>query len=197
MKRHTSVVDYIESHEKWKEELLFLREICLDTELTETVKWGIPTYTINNKNVAGIGAFKNHIAIWFFQGTFLTDPHKRLINAQEGKTKGMLQWRFSAVEQINPKEVKEYLLEAIANEKVGKRIKVAQQKELIIPDELKQELKQNSALNNAYAQFTPFKQREFAEYIGEAKRETTRVKRLEKCTELIMQGIGLHDKYRK
>ena len=39
--------------------------------------------------------------------------------------------------------------------------------------------------------------REFAEYISEAKRETTKIKRLEKIIPMIQSGIGLNDKYKK
>lgn len=196
MKKFESVADFIDSQDKWKEELILLRDICLSTELVETVKWGIPTYTINKKNVAGIGAFKEHVAIWFFQGTFLKDEKKYLINAQEGTTKGLLQWRFKSIKEINPEEVKAYILEAIENEKAGKRIKVDRKKELILPDELKEALNKNPELQKAFESFTPFKKREFADHIREAKREATRIKRLEKCEQLILQGIGLHDKYR-
>ena len=196
MKKYDSVADYIEDQTKWKAELLFLREVCLETELEENLKWSIPTYTIKNKNVVGIGAFKNHVAMWFFQGTFLKDPYKKLINAQEGTTKGLLQWRFTSIEEMDPKEITEYLNEAIANEKAGKRIKIDRKKELVIPEELKAELEKDPKLNAAFETFTPFKKREFAEYIGEAKREATRLKRLEKCTGMILEGVGLHDKYR-
>jgi len=41
------------------------------------------------------------------------------------------------------------------------------------------------------------KQREYSEYISEAKRETTKVTRLKKITPLIEAGKGLHDKYKK
>jgi uncharacterized protein YdeI (YjbR/CyaY-like superfamily) len=49
---------------------------------------------------------------------------------------------------------------------------------------------------NFYA-LSKSKQREFAEYIAEAKREETKRKRLQKITLLIMHRIGLHDKYKK
>ena len=197
MKKYNSVTEYITNQDKWKAELIYLREICLETEMQETLKWSIPTYTVNGKNVAGIGAFKNHIAIWFFQGTFLSDPLKKLINAQEGTTKGLLQWRFTSVAEMNPAEIKTYIEEAIQNEKDGKRIKVDRKKKLIIPAELQAELDKDPSLKAAFDQFTPFKKREFTTHISEAKREATRIKRLNKCIPLIMDGIGLNDKYRK
>ena len=105
MKKVYSVEEYIESSDQWSEELTMLRTILLKTELVETVKWSIPTYTINNKNVIGIAGFKNYFGLWFFQGVFLKDEHQVLINAQEDKTKGQRQWRFK-----HKSEIKETLL---------------------------------------------------------------------------------------
>ena len=89
MKMAASVEEYIESEDTFAGGLVLLRDIMTSTELQETVKWGIPTYAINNKNVVSISAFKNHFGVWFFNGAFLSDPLHILINAQEGKTKGL------------------------------------------------------------------------------------------------------------
>jgi uncharacterized protein YdeI (YjbR/CyaY-like superfamily) len=43
------------------------------------------------KNLLGIGAFKNHFGLWFFQGSLLKQNTKLLVNAQEGKTQAMRQ----------------------------------------------------------------------------------------------------------
>jgi uncharacterized protein YdeI (YjbR/CyaY-like superfamily) len=40
------------------------------------LKWGIPTYTVNGKNLVGIGAFKTYVGLWFFNGSFLKDEEK-------------------------------------------------------------------------------------------------------------------------
>ena len=66
-----TVDEYLLKHPEWQEELVHLQKLINSTALVETVKWGMPTYTINNKNVLGIGAFKSYFGIWFFQGVFL------------------------------------------------------------------------------------------------------------------------------
>lgn len=111
-------------------------------------------------------------------------------------TQGLLQWRFRHMVEIHPAQIKEYINEAIANEKAGKRIKINLKKELILPSALKNIFDENPQLFAAFKKFTPFKQREFADYVSEAKREPTRIKRLEKVLPLIETGIGLNDKYR-
>ena len=52
MEKNKSVEEFISKKDSWKKELELLRSILLTTELEETVKWGMPVYTLNNKNVA-------------------------------------------------------------------------------------------------------------------------------------------------
>ncbi|AOW21329.1 YdeI/OmpD-associated family protein [Urechidicola croceus] len=197
MNTSEKIVAYFEKHPNWIKELNELRTIVLKTEFVETVKWGIPTYTINGKNVLGIGAFKNYVAIWFFNGNFLTDTDKKLINAQEGKTKGMRQWRFETIKEIDEKLILKYLNEAIQNQKDGKEIKVIRNKKPVeIPIELQNVLDENSELKLLFDGFSPSKQREYAEHISSAKREATKISRLEKIIPMILKGVGLHDKYK-
>ena len=199
MKNKKTVEKYISKNEQWQEVLLLLREILLSTKLEETIKWGIPVYSIEKKNVVGMGSFKAYVGLWFYQGVFLTDDKQKLINAQEGVTKAMRQWRFSSVEEIlSEKEtIKLYLKEAILNQEQGKGIKPERNKALLIPAELEVILTTNSALKQAFEAFSLSRKREFTEYISEAKRVETKQKRLDKIKPMILEGIGLNDKYRK
>lgn len=197
MKRASSVEEYIESGSKWTAELNDLRRILLKTEFIETLKWGIPTYTVNGKNVAGIAGFKDHFGIWFFNGVFLKDEEKVLMNAQEGKTKAMRQWRFKSIDELDEKLILKYAKEAIENQKLGKEIKPERKKkETIIPKELEDILKPNLDLKKCFDALSPYKQREYCEYIGSAKRESTKQTRLDKIIPMILEGKGLNDKYK-
>mgnify|MGYP000297753447 CR=1 FL=1 len=66
-----------------------------------------------------------------------------------------------------------------------------------IPVVLTNALANDKNLKVNFDAFSPYKQREFIEYIASAKQEKTKVSRLEKCLPLIKDGIGLMDKYRK
>ncbi len=195
MKRFETVDEFIDSETQWKKELIALRRILNSTELEETVKWGGPVYTIQGKNVVGIGAFKSYFGIWFYQGVFLKDKKNKLINAQEGVTKALRQWRMNSTEEIDEKILLEYLKEAIQNQKAGKEVK-PEKKTLVIPEDLTNALKRDTKLKKAFEQFTHSCKREFAEYVGEAKREETRLRRLEKVKSMILDKIGLNDKYK-
>jgi uncharacterized protein YdeI (YjbR/CyaY-like superfamily) len=179
----------------WSEELELLKAILAKTELTETTKWGGPVYVLDGKNVIGVGGFKNYFTIWFFNGVFLRDEKKVLVNAQEGVTKSLRQWRFTSKEEVNETAILDYILEAIANEKQGKSIKPEKGK-VFVSDFFEKELDSNPILKEAFYKFSPYKQKEFLEYIETAKREETKRSRIEKIKPMILENIGLNDKYR-
>lgn len=185
-----------DSSHLWTDELDFLKSIINRTELTETIKWGSPVYTYNNKNVLGLGGFKSYFGLWFFKGVFLKDEGNLLVNANEENTKSLRQWRFISKDEINEKLVLQYIYEAIEVEKSGLEIK-PEKKQTVIPDDLQAALDASPELKEAFNTLTPFKQREYCEYIESAKREATRISRIEKCLPMILNGIGLNDKYRK
>jgi uncharacterized protein YdeI (YjbR/CyaY-like superfamily) len=193
MKSFNNTEEYLDNHPEWQECLMLLRDVLLELDVEEEIKWGAPVYTVKGKNIIGLGAFKSYIGIWFFQGSFLSDPEKVLINAQKGVTKSMRQWRFQSMDEMDIPLIRSYALEAIENERKGLRIKLVK-KELVIPKELQSVLKANDALNNAFYSFKSGKQKEFAEYIIDAKKPQTKIKRLEKIIALIENGIGLNDK---
>jgi uncharacterized protein YdeI (YjbR/CyaY-like superfamily) len=197
MKRYRTVDEYILNAQNGKEILMVLRDLINTTELIETVKWGAPCYTLHKKNVVGLVSFKSYVGLWFYQGALLKDENEVLINAYENKTKALRQWHFKSVKDLDEKLILKYVNEAIQNQKQNKEIKADRSKELLIPDELKEALKDDAQLAENFNALTKGKQREFAAYISEAKRVETRRSRLQKIIPFIQQNIGLNDKYRK
>lgn len=196
MKKVTSVEDYIENNSHYGEALKILRDLILTTELEESIKWNSPVYVLDGKNVLSFGAFKHHFGIWFFNGVFLKDEHNLLEQAQE-KTKGLRSMKMTSLEQINKSVILAYIKEAIENQKLGKEITPEKKgKTVAIPQELNSALKKNTILLDSFKTLTPFKQREYCEYIDTAKRAETKQTRLEKILPMIEKGIGLNDKYR-
>ena len=197
MDQYDSASDYYETKREWSDILLPIRDIMLGAGLDETLKWSIPAYIDEGKNIIGVAAFKNFVGIWFHHGVFLKDPAKVLINAQPEKTTGMRQWRFSNVSELNLKRIRDYVEEAIENSRNGLTIKPKRKTPFVIPVELQHVLKKNKELNDAYARLSMSKQRDYAEYIESAKRDQTKQSRLGKIIPMIQQGIGLNDKYQK
>lgn len=180
---------------QWEEELEIIKSILAKTDLVETTKWGGSIYTHNNKNIIGVGGFKSYFGVWFMNGVFLKDEAKVLVNAQEGVTKALRQWRFQSKEEINEKLLLQYIKEAVENESNGISHKPVK-KEVILCEFFANELKNDSEFAKAFEVFSPFKQKEFLEYIATAKQEKTKISRMEKIKPMILLNIGLNDKYR-
>lgn len=181
---------------KWEEELDKLTSIVDKIPLDKTIKWGTQVYTYNGNNVLSFGGFKNFFSLWFFNGVFLTDTYKVLVNASEGKTKSLRQWRFKHISEIDEEKILEYINEAIEVEKKGLKIAPKKFELLDWPDILKNELNNNRVLLNAFKSLSPGKQNEFVLYLNEAKLEATKIKRMEKIIPLIMEGKGINDRYK-
>ncbi len=196
MSNERSAAEVIDSSRHFSGEQRELRRILLTLPLAETVKWGSPCYTYKGKNVVGIGGFKQYFGLWFFQGALLEDASGRLINAQEGKTRALRQWRMQSAADIEPETIRHYVEEAIQLVEKGVEIGPSRNPALEVPRELEQGLKKTRGASAAFRALTPGRQREFARYISEAKREATRAARVEKVLPMILEGVGLNDHYR-
>lgn len=180
---------------QWPEELMKLRRITLDCGLTEELKWGVPCYTYQNKNIVLVSALREYCAFSFFKGVLLKDPHKILEkpgpNSQSDRV-----IKFTSVQQIIELEnvLKAYVAEAIEVEKAGLKVEFKQNPEPI-PEELQQKLEEDPFFKTAFEELTPGRRRGYILYFSQPKQSKTRVARIEKCTPKILNGEGLHDKY--
>ena len=188
---------YIAKHEKFNDLLIELRKIIKKHPFEETLKWGMPTYVYDNKNLIGIGAFKNHVGVWFFQGALLKDKKGLLHNAQEGKTKAMRQMRLKEISDMNKSVIDQYVQETIENQRNGLIVEISKPvKQVLLPTELSNYLKDHSSVADSFSRLSPGRQKEYGTYISSAKREQTKADRLKKIIPLIIEGIGLNDKYK-
>jgi len=184
------------STDKWREELALLRSIIQTAGLAKTIKWGAEVHTHNGKNVVSFGGFKNYFALWFYNGVFLKDKYKVLMNAQEGRTKALRQWRFTSREEVNEKRILEYIREAVRNEDEGRVWKAEKSKPAETPRLMQGYFNRDKRLKSAFEKLTPYKQKEYIEHISSAKKKETKIARMEKSIPMILQGVGLHDKYK-
>lgn len=196
MKQGQSVDDYVAGVSYWRKELELLRKVLLSTELEENVKWGGPCYTIDGRNVVGMLSFKSYFGLWFFQGALLKDEKRVLINAQRGKTKALRQWRMTSEEEIRPATIKSYANEAIELARDDRAIAADRTKPVVVPPELKKALRDNKVAGNSFKKLRRGLQREYTDYIADARREDTKIRRVERILPMILAGVGLNDKYR-
>lgn len=186
----------MQNNTAWEKELERIASIIIKAPLEKTIKWGAEVFTYNGKNVVSYGGFKNYFTIWFYNGVFMKDKYAVLLNAQEGKTKSLRQWRFTSLDEIDEKKILEYINEAIEIEKEGLKIKPEKFEPVEVPQLLSDTFNKDSKFKTAFEKLSPGKQKEYMLYINEAKQETTKLNRLEKIQPMVLQGIGLNDKYK-
>ncbi len=179
---------------KWRAEFETLREILLDSSLTEEVKWGQACYTSDGGNVVLIHGFKEYCALLFFKGALLKDP-KRILIQQTENVQSTRQIRFTNVREIVAMKsiLKAQIEQAIEVEKAGLKVKLKKTSDFKVPEEFQKKLDENPALKKAFAALTPGRQRGYLFYFSGAKQSTTREARVEKCIPQILKGKGLED----
>jgi uncharacterized protein YdeI (YjbR/CyaY-like superfamily) len=182
----------------WQEEMQTLRDILLDAGLTEERKWGNPCYTLNGKNIVMMGALKEFCSLGFFKGSLLTDPKKILVAAGEN-SQAARQLRYTSTKDITKqkKQITAFVAEAIAIEQAGKKVAFKPVSDFPMPQELLQKFKESPALEKAFYTLTPGRQRGYLLHFAEPKQSKTREARIEKYTDHILRGEGLHDSYKK
>jgi uncharacterized protein YdeI (YjbR/CyaY-like superfamily) len=177
----------------WTDILEFLRQLILETELQEERKWGVPTYTINGKNVVMLGVFKDSCVLSFIKGQLIPDPKELLAlpgpNSREGRI-----LRFTQLSQAAEleNEIRHFLQEAIQVERSGKKSETAPPPQ-VLPDELLQKFAEHPGLESAFFALTPGRQRGYLIHFSGAKQSPTRLSRIEKCIPKIFEGKGMMD----
>lgn len=185
---------YLLNTKKWRTELEQLRSILLECGLVEEFKWKQPCYTMNQKNIAIIGEFKEFCVLSFFKGSLLNDEENILDapgeNTQSGK------WiRFTNVSQIIEIKsiIKSYIFEAIEVEKAGLKIEYKSVEAYAIPIELQQKMDSDETFKNAFNNLTPGRQKGYLLHFSQASQTKTRIARIEKYTSRILKGKGITD----
>ena len=193
-KTNPKVDGYIRKSKQWQEELQKLRTILLDCQLTEEVKWRVPCYTFQGRNVAFIGRFKESCVLSFIKGALLKDARRILIQQTENSQSVRI-IRFTTVEQIVKLEpvLKAYVHEAIAVEKAGLKVTLKKVSEFKIPEEFQAKLDELPALKKAFGALTPGRQRGYLLHFAGAKQSKTRAARVEKWMPHILNGKGIDD----
>lgn len=185
---------YFNKAGKWQAELERLRNIALSCDLTETLKWGVPCYTFEGRNIVLIHDFKEYCAFLFFKGALMSDSEDILIQQTEN-VQSARQVRFTGVSQIDTMEpvLKTYIFEAIAVEKAGLKVELKKTAAFEMAEEFQQKLDQDAVLKTAFEKLTPGRQRAYLLHFSAPKQSSTRLSRIEKCVESILLGKGLND----
>ena len=162
-----------------------LREIIFKTipDVKETWKWG-PNYQKEGM-ICGYGAFKSHVHFTFFKGSLMKDSKGIFTEGLNNlHNRGI---KFRSENEIDETILRAYLKEAL---RINKQSLKVTDKTVIIPDDLKKLLRKEKLLKT-FEQLAYTHRKEYAEWINSAKKEETRLRRLEKTIIMLKEGRKL------
>jgi uncharacterized protein YdeI (YjbR/CyaY-like superfamily) len=193
-KKNPQVDGYLRKSKQWHDELQELRRIILDSPLVEEIKWRVPVYTLEEKNIIFLGRFKESCVISFVKGALMKDAKGLLVKPGEN-TQSTRFIRFTDIETIRTLEpvLKAYIAEAITIEKSGLKVQFKKTSDFAVPQEFQDKLKEMPALKMAFKSLTPGRQRAYLLHFASAKQSKTRASRVEKCIPHILNGKGIDD----
>ncbi len=151
----------------------------------ETIKWGAPAFTYNDKLLGVMAGFKQHAVFNLWHG-------KQVVGADAAARGGMGQYgRIAALEDLpGRRETTGHIRAAMAliDSGVAGATGRKPRPSLPLPDDLAKAMRGNQAARKVWDDFTPGKQRDYAEWITSAKRPETRARRVEQAVEWIGEG---------
>lgn len=164
-------------------------------EVEETMKWSFPHFMYKGM-MCSMASFKAHCALNFWKAELLmaADEVNREAMGHFGK--------ITSVKDLPTKKVlTSYIKQAMKLNDDGvsapARAKSATPRPLEIPDDLNAALDAVPAARKHFNAFSPSKQRDYADWLNEAKTEATRTRRREQAIEWIAEGKSRNWKYEK
>lgn len=178
----------------WRPILTKLRKALLDCGLTEELKWKVPCYTFDAKNIVILSAFKEYCSISFFKGSLLKDTHNILVAPGEN-SQATRQMRVTTAKEVAEilSILPAYIQEAIDLERADRKVDFSAKNKLAYPEELQKRFDELPKLKEAFEKLTPGRQRGYLLHFTAAKQSTTRESRIDKCVDRILLGKGIMD----
>ena len=186
---------YIEKSEDFAQPILIhLREVMhkVCPEVEEAVKWGMPFYTLGGKNLANMAAFKEHVAFGYWEALAIETPKASEAMGHYGKI-------TSLSDLPSDKELVAAIQSAAAKLKAGTKKTKPKAKPVKVPplpDDFAVAIADNADAQKHFYAFPPSYQRDYIEWIVDAKREATRSKRIAQAVEWMAEGKDRNWKYR-
>ncbi|MFN0137235.1 MAG: YdeI/OmpD-associated family protein [Phycisphaerae bacterium] len=201
-----------------------VHEACPSVQ--ENIKWGMPSFEYNGM-LCSMAAFKQHVSFGFWKHELVVGPQGAAANTKrvnkagaakkasssaaktdapavsKGKS-GNGMGEFGKVAQIADlpprKKLIEYVRRAVRlNDEGVKAPRVVKKARppAKVPDDLAAALRRNKTAATNFAAMSPSHQREYIEWIVEAKRPETREKRLATTIEWVGEGKARNWKYER
>jgi uncharacterized protein YdeI (YjbR/CyaY-like superfamily) len=162
-------------------------------DIGEAIKWGMPFFTYRGQNLANMAAFKSHAAFGFWHDKVARDGASDDAMGQFGK--------IAALVDLPPDaDIARLIASAMALIDAGDKPRSGlkpPKPPLPVPPAFQAALDADPAALRVWSAFPPGKIRDYCEWIGDAKSDVTRDKRIATAIEWIAQGKGRNWKYEK
>ena len=187
---------YIEKSAPFAQPILeYLRKVVHEAapDIRETMKWSSPHF-VGNGMICGMAAFKQHCAFGFWNG-------KQVFAGGTGKEEEAMGHfgRITKLADLPPKgAIKKYVRKAVELDAAGVKREAAKRLPkgaVKAPADLAAAFKRSARAKKTFDGFPPSAQREYVEWITEAKREATRAQRLAQAIEWMAEGKRRNWKY--
>lgn len=194
MKTDPRVDAYIEKQADFARPILshlraVIHEACPDCE--ETLKWSMPSFMYKGKILAGMAAFKAHATFGYWNDSMLQQEEKnRSAMGQFG--------RLTSLDDLPDRakliDITQQSMALIDSGAKPPRA-TAKKAPFTVPQDMQAAIDGNAAAKATYDAFPPSAQREYVEWVTEAKTDATRGKRLNQAIEWMAEGKRRHWKY--
>lgn len=192
MKRDARIDDYIAKRQAFAWPILeHVRERvhAAAPEAEETLKWGAPAFTLEGKILLIIAAFKQHAAINFWRGQEL--------RGSDANAEGMGQFgKLTSLADLPPDAELDRLIEEAArlakSAPAPRKVKHEPRPQAAIHPEFEAALTRVPKARAALDSFPPSAQRDYLDWIAEAKQDSTRAKRIATAIEWLSEGKRRH-----
>lgn len=170
--------------------------LAANPEIVEAKKWSVPAFTYKGTIVCMMGAFKSHATLGFWYGKLVTGG-----TGVEDAAMGSFGRITSLADLPSDADLARFVTNSC--DLIDRGIKPPQfeakakppKAAIETPDGLVNALADNEAAAQVWAGFPPGAQREYCEWIVEAKRQETRDKRTAQAIEWIADGKKRNWKY--
>lgn len=157
----------------------------------ETLKWSMPSFTLDGKILLGMAAFKAHASVGFWRGQELGLERKEDAMGQLG--------RLTSVSDL-PANFDDLIRQAVELTKAApapRKPKTAPKPAPKLHPDFAAALARAPRAKATLDAFPPSCRREYLEWIAEAKREDTRAKRISTAVEWLSEGKKRNWKYER
>jgi uncharacterized protein YdeI (YjbR/CyaY-like superfamily) len=197
----TAVNDYFERAQPFARPVLdHLRNLVhvACSSVQEAIKWGMPAFLYQGKLLCSMAAHKHHCSFSFWKGAELPDPQGIL--RPVGETSMGQLGKITQVEMLPHEDILiAYIQQAMKgnDQPVPVSKPSGVKKEVLVPDDFMELLKQHPRALAVFERFSTSHRKEYIEWITEAKKPETRLRRMEKALEMLAEGKDKNHTYQK